>query len=113
MKLSSMIKGVLLGGVTFAMLASTALAQTQLRISLGAYQNLSAIYENAARQFETENPGIKIELLHSGSRAFNESLASAAMANDLPDVVLFDAPYLANYAWSGILQPLESFSSPR
>jgi len=112
MKLSSFIKMALLGSVASALLTGAALAQGKIRVLLGAYQDLSAIYENAARQFEAENPGVTVELLHSGSRAFNENLAAAAMSNDLPDAVLFDAPYLANYVWSGILQPVEPHIDP-
>jgi len=112
MKLSSFIKMALLSSVACTLLTGSAIAQEKIRVLIGAYQDLAAIYENAARQFEAENPGVEIELLHSGSRAFNENLAAAAMSNDLPDAVLFDAPYLANYVWSGILQPVEPHIDP-
>ncbi len=38
---------------------------------------------------------------------YNEQVQAAAVAGDLPDVLEFDGPFLANYAWQGHLRPLD------
>ena len=61
---------------------------------------------DAAKRFEEANPGTTIELINTPHDAYNEKFGSMASSNTLPDVLELDAPFLANYVWSGYLQPL-------
>jgi len=112
MKLSHIIKRLLLGSLCLAIFTQTALAQKHLKVLFGAAPHWIVAYEKVAKQFEADNPDVKIELLSTAYHTFNDTLAAAAMAKDLPDVILFDGPYLANYVWSGILQPIEPYIDP-
>jgi multiple sugar transport system substrate-binding protein len=52
---------------------------------------------------------VEAVLLPEGS--YNEQVSAAALANDLPDLLDFDGPFLYNYAWAGHLTPLDDFVS--
>ena len=60
-----------------------------------------------AKAFEAENPGVDVETIYAPHDAYNEKFSAAVMANQLPDVMELDAPFLANYVWSGYLQPIK------
>ena len=64
-------------------------------------------YGDAARRFEEANPDVDIELIHAPHDAYNEKFSAAVMAKQLPDIMELDAPFLANYVWSGYLQPIK------
>lgn len=64
-------------------------------------------YGDAARRFEEANPDVDVELIHAPHDAYNEKFSAAVMAKQLPDIMELDAPFLANYVWSGYLQPVK------
>lgn len=64
------------------------------------------VINDVAKRFEQANPGTTVELINTPHDAYNEKFGSMASANTLPDVVQLDAPFLANYVWSGYLQPI-------
>lgn len=64
-------------------------------------------YGDVAKRFEQANPDIDIELIYAPHDAYNEKFSAAVMAKQLPDVMELDAPFLANYVWSGYLQPIK------
>lgn len=65
------------------------------------------VIDGAARRFEQANPGVHVELIPTPHDSYNEKVGAAVAGKSLPDVMELDAPFLANYAWSGFLQPIE------
>ena len=61
----------------------------------------------AAKKFEAANPGTTVELIHTPHDSYNEKVGAAVSANQLPDILQLDAPFLSNYVWSGFLQPID------
>lgn len=57
--------------------------------------------------FDAAHPAIHIKLTFIPERSYNAQVQAAAIADNLPDLLEFDGPYLANYAWEGHLQALE------
>lgn len=64
-------------------------------------------YGDVAKRFEAANPDIDVEMIYAPHDAYNEKFSAAVMAKQLPDVMELDAPFLANYVWSGYLQPIK------
>jgi len=64
------------------------------------------VISDAAKRFEQANPGTTIELVNTPHDVYNEKVGAAVSAKALPDILELDAPFLANYVWSGFLQPL-------
>ena len=60
-----------------------------------------------AKKFEAANPGTTVELIHTPHDSYNEKVGAAVSANQLPDILQLDAPFLSNYVWSGFLQPID------
>lgn len=54
---------------------------------------------------------VKVKLVQLPEGSYNDQVQAAAVAGDLPDVLDLDGPFVANYAWSGYLHPLEDFVS--
>ncbi len=57
------------------------------------------------------HPDMKAELVLLPEGSYNEQVQAAALAGDLPDLLDFDGPNYANYAWSGYLAPLNDLVS--
>ena len=64
------------------------------------------VITETAKKFEAANPGTTIELINTPHDAYNEKVGAAVSANSLPDIMQLDAPFLANYVWSGFIQPI-------
>ncbi|MBY3444626.1 ABC transporter substrate-binding protein [Rhizobium laguerreae] len=64
-------------------------------------------YGDVAARFEVANPDVDIEMIYAPHDAYNEKFSAAVMAKQLPDIMELDAPFLANYVWSGYLQPVK------
>lgn len=62
--------------------------------------------------FNTSQSTVKIELTLIPEGSYNDQVKAASAADDLPDVLDFDGPFLYNYAWSRQLAPLENCLSP-
>jgi multiple sugar transport system substrate-binding protein len=65
------------------------------------------IIEQQMRVFDQQHDDISIDLTFIPEHSYNAQVQAAAIADDLPDVLEFDVPYLYNYAWQGHLQPLD------
>jgi multiple sugar transport system substrate-binding protein len=87
--------------------ASAAEAATLKLMFQGDPYEITAI-SNVAKKFEAANPGTTVELINTPHDVYNEKIGAAVSAKALPDIVELDAPFLANYVWSGFLQPLNS-----
>lgn len=48
-----------------------------------------------------------VELLDFPEESYNESVISAALVDDLPDILDVDGPVMPHWAWAGYLQPLD------
>ena len=66
------------------------------------------ILQRQLQAFDASHPVLHVKLTFIPERSYNAQVQAAAIAGDLPDVLEFDAPYLANYVWQGHLQPLET-----
>ncbi|ARO33579.1 sugar ABC transporter substrate-binding protein (plasmid) [Rhizobium sp. NXC14] len=66
-----------------------------------------AAYGKVAERFEAANPDVDVQFIYAPHDAYNEKFSAAVMAKQLPDVMELDAPFLANYVWSGYLQPIK------
>lgn len=49
--------------------------------------------------------GLSINIVRLPS--YNDTLRSAFITGDLPDIIMIDGPDMANYVWSGLLAPLD------
>jgi multiple sugar transport system substrate-binding protein len=93
-----------------AALAAPAIAQPRtVRMMFQGAPLFVAAYTEMARRFEAANPGVTVQLIHAPHNEYNERVAAAVAARDLPEVLHLDAPFLANYAWSNILRPVAEF----
>lgn len=52
--------------------------------------------------------GISVNVVSIPEGGYTDSLKAAAAANDLPDVIEFDGPVMANFAWAGSILSMES-----
>ncbi len=65
-----------------------------------------AALQSIAERFEAAHPGTTVELINTPHDAYNEKFGAMASTGNLPDILQLDAPFLANYVWSGYLQPV-------
>lgn len=66
------------------------------------------VLERQVQAFNRQHADIHAHLTFIPERSYNAQVEAAAVAGTLPDLLEFDAPYLASYAWQGNLQPLEN-----
>jgi multiple sugar transport system substrate-binding protein len=59
---------------------------------------------------ETDDVYVDLTLLPEGE--YNAQVQAAALADELPDVLEFDGPFVYNYVWQGHLIPLDQYVSP-
>lgn len=103
---TSLLAAALAALSSFAGLAP-ALADTTIKAMFqGDPWDVNAISE-AAKRFEAANAGVHVELIPTPHDSYNEKVGAAVSAKSLPDLMQLDAPFLANYVWSGFLQPIE------
>lgn len=94
-------------GAGLAGLSSAEAATLKLMFQGDPYE--VKVITDTARKFEAANPGSTIELINTPHDAYNEKVGAAVSANALPDIMQLDAPFLANYVWSGFIQPIGPF----
>ncbi|MFW6367300.1 MAG: ABC transporter substrate-binding protein, partial [bacterium] len=58
------------------------------------------------QRFNRNHDAIKVELEILPEGTYDSQVQSAALADDLPDVLEFDGPFIYNYAWQGHLIPI-------
>lgn len=92
--------------------AGTADAAERLRVMFQGAPLWQAMYAEIAQRFEAANPAYDVELIYAAHDVYNEKLGAAVMAKDLPDIIHIDAPFLANYVWSGFLRPITPYIDP-
>ncbi len=70
-----------------------------------------ATTQDQVRRFNEMQDEVKVNLVELPEGSYNEQVQAAAVSDDLPDVLDLDGPFIANYAWSGYLHPLDEFVS--
>ena len=105
--LGNRLLSVLLASVTIAATAGLAEAKTVIHVMHQGDPGWVKAYGDTARRFEEANPDVDVELIHTPHDAYNEKFSAAVMSKQLPDIMELDAPFLANYVWSGYLQPIK------
>jgi len=73
-------------------------------------------YRAKVKEFNELNEGkIFVEetaISRGDAFAYEDKIGTAAATKSLPDVILVDGPNVANYAYSGILSPLDKYYTP-
>ena len=98
---------LLLGAAALVATGSIAEAKTVVHVMHQGDPGWVKAYGDVAKRFEEANPDVDIELIYAPHDAYNEKFSAAVMSKQLPDVMELDAPFLANYVWSGYLQPIK------
>ncbi|WP_156418499.1 ABC transporter substrate-binding protein [Aureimonas sp. D3] len=106
MRIHQKALAVLAGAASLAALASGAAEAADLKIMFQGDPFEIAAIQGAATRFEAAHPGTRIELINTPHDAYNEKFGAMASTGNLPDIIQLDAPFLANYVWSGYLQPV-------
>ncbi len=81
-----------------------------LRLTAWAHAGQEAerlVLEEQVARFNQRYTDIHVSLTMIPERSYNAQIQAAALAGDLPDLLEFDGPFLANYVWQGHLQPLD------
>jgi len=60
-------------------------------------------------EFNQQNNGVQVTLTSAPIDKWTDYVNAGALSGDLPDVLYFDGPTLANFAWAGHLQPIDSY----
>ena len=64
-------------------------------------------YEELIADFNASGAGVTVELTKIPEGGYTDAINAAAAAGDLPDVIDFDGPTLANFAWGGSIVHLD------
>ncbi|OAP39468.1 ABC transporter substrate-binding protein [Sinorhizobium americanum] len=98
---------LLTASAALGLLMGQAEAKTVIQVMHQGDPGWVSTYGDVAKRFEAANPDVDIELIYAPHDAYNEKFSAAVMSKQLPDVMELDAPFLANYVWSGYLQPIK------
>lgn len=66
-----------------------------------------AVLLQIVNEFNRSQRDYFVEIEDLPEETYNESIAAAALAGDLPDIIDVDGPVMPHWAWSGLLQPLD------
>ncbi|WP_016955475.1 extracellular solute-binding protein [Catenovulum agarivorans] len=77
----------------------------QLWRTLSAADEMRTFTQQVER-FNLANPQYQVSVQAIPHGAYAESVIGGALAQDLPCILAVDQPNVANYAWSGLIQPL-------
>ncbi len=64
------------------------------------------VVQKAVDAFNAANPDTPVEVKPYPQASYNDAIAAAATAGDLPDILDLDGPIMPNWAWAGYLAPL-------
>jgi multiple sugar transport system substrate-binding protein len=67
--------------------------------------------QEQVKRFNERQTNVTAKLVEIAEANYDTQVQSAAASKQLPDVLEFDGPMLANYAWKGYLTPLEGLSA--
>lgn len=96
--------------VLILMVSAGVMAQTEIEVWYHSGRGAErAVTQDQVERFNEMQDEVYVKLVELPEGSYNEQVQSAAVAGDLPDVLDLDGPFVANYAWSGFLHPLEDF----
>ena len=98
----------LVSGIAAMLVASAVSAQTELSLWYHGAGN-EVERENLLRiinDFNDSQDAYVVVVEEFPQESYNDSIAAAALAGNLPDIIDVDGPILPNWAWSGYLSPL-------
>ncbi len=103
----------LLAGAALFALSGATLAQDAIKVwhHGGRGDGERELIAASIDKWNAMHPDMKAELVLLPEGSYNEQVQAAALAGDLPDLLDFDGPNYANYAWSGYLEPLNGIVS--
>lgn len=67
--------------------------------------------QSQVKRFNAGQTNVTARLVEIAEANYDTQVQSAAASGQLPDVLEFDGPMLANYAWKGYLKPLEGLTA--
>ncbi len=104
---SILIAGGVLAGMTLA-LAGSASAAALLKVwyHAGDSDGERIVTSKLIDAWNAAHPDMTAELAFLAGKSYNEQVQAAAISGGLPDLLDFDGPNYANYAWSGYIVPL-------
>ena len=65
------------------------------------------VIEDQVKRFNASQDEVKVILTLLPEGSYNAQVQAAALADELPDLLEFDGPFLYNYVWQGRLRPLD------
>ena len=66
-----------------------------------------------AEAFNASQSKYEVNIVQLPEGTYTDQVNAAALAGDLPDLLDFDGPNIANYVWSGYLQPVDKLISKK
>jgi len=60
-------------------------------------------------EFNQQNNGVQVQITSAPIDKWTDYVNSGALAGDLPDILYFDGPTLANFAWAGHLRQIDEY----
>lgn len=69
------------------------------------------VIQDQVKRFNEMQDLVHVNAVVLPEGSYNEQVQAAALANDLPDLLDLDGPYMTNYAWAGFLKPLDDYMS--
>lgn len=69
------------------------------------------VVQEQVKRFNENQTNVTAQLVEIAEANYDTQVQSAAASRQLPDVLEFDGPMLANYVWKGYLQPLDGLSA--
>src|SRR6056297_696352 len=69
------------------------------------------VLQDQVERFNAMQDLIYVNAIQLPEGSYNEQVQAAALANDLPDLLDLDGPYMTNYAWAQYIRPLDPYMS--
>ena len=69
------------------------------------------VLEQQVKRFNDIQTDVQVQLTFIPEQSYNAQVQAAAVADELPDLLEFDGPFLYNYVWQGHLVPLDKLLS--
>jgi multiple sugar transport system substrate-binding protein len=70
-------------------------------------------FADQIRRFERSRPGVRVSVVQVPEAEYPDRVQLAALRSELPDILDVDGPVLANYAYQGVLAPLDELVADR
>lgn len=97
---------LVLAAAMVLVLAATSLADVTIEYWQYYYESKVQLIDELIKEFEAQNPGIKVKHITFPYDTFNEQVAAAVAAGQGPDVLNIFYGWLPTYLKEGFLQPL-------